>query len=359
MSDASTIKMIDSYLEESTAPPFFAGFFRSPPVNFHDSEEVEFDIQRDSETVAVTVADISVPANQNAATVLTNKKFKPPIFKEAGPITAFDLIARAPGQNPFQDPNYAANAVRQSFGIFRKLELKIRRAIELMASQVFLSGQLTLINNAGATVFTMNFSPKATHFVTPTAWAADGSTGDPLANIAALGTVLRRDGKREPNKLIFGEGAFLRFQANPKVKEALNSRRAELTAIVPQSRGAGATFQGWIWVGHYRYEIWTYDGFYQHQQTGAFTAYLPDNKVIMMSDQARLDLTFGNIPQLVRPDARVMPYLPPRIASEGRGLDLITNAWVTPDGTTVMVEAACRPLTIPTEIDTFGCLTVF
>ena len=358
MSDKSTIALIDMYLEDASTPPFLSGFFRSPPQNFHTTEDIEIDIQRDTEEVAIVINDLSLPPNHNENTLYTNKRLKPPIYDEEGSITSFDMIQRQPGQNPFQNPSYAANAVQQSFAIFRKLESKIRRAIELQASQVLQTGSLSLINKAGVVVYTINFSPKATHFTSPTAWAADGATGDPLADIEALATIIRRDGKREPNKLIFGLGAHRRFLANTKVAARLLQTRGALIEAAPQARGAGATFQGWVWAGHYKFEMWTYDGFYMHPQTAAFTPFVGDTKVIMLGD-GRLDLTYGAIPMIVAPDQRALPFLPPRISSQGAGLDLTTNAWVTPDGKRVMVSAGTRPLTIPTAIDTFGCITAF
>lgn len=358
MSDKSTIAMIEMYLEESSAPMFLSGFFRSPPQNFHTTEDVEMDVQRDTEQVAIVVRDLSLPPNHNENSLFTNKRMKPPIYDEEGAVTAFEMIQRQPGDNPFQNPNYAANAVRQSFAIFRKLENKIRRAIELQASQVLQTGQLNLIDKTGAAAYAIDFAPKATHFVTPTAWAADGSTGAPLTDIASLSNVIRRDGKREPKRAIFGAGAFARFLANAKVVTALDSLRGMVAQVAPEVRGQGATFQGWVWVGHYRLEMWTYDGFYAHPQTGVATTFVGDNKVILSGD-GRLDLTYGAIPLILAPDQRALPFLPPRISSEGRGLDLTTNAWVTADGKRVMVSAGTRPLTIPTAIDTFGCLTVF
>lgn len=358
MSDKSTIALIEMYLEESAAPLFLSGFFRSPPENFHTTEEVEFDVQRDSEQVAIVIKDLSLPPNHNESTLYTNKRLKPPIYDEEGAVTAFDMSQRQPGQSVNASPNYLANATRQAFQIFRKLENKIRRSIELQASQVLQTGQLTLIDKSGASVYTLDFGPKGTHFVTPTAWAADGSTGDPLGDIQSLGNVVRRDGKRVPNRLLFGLGAYARFLENAKVKARLLQTRGQLIEAAPQVRGQGATFQGWIWAGHYRFEMWTYDGFYAHPQTGTLTPFLGDNKVIMIGD-GRLDLTYGAIPMITPPDQRALPFLPPRISSEGRGIDLTTNAWVTPDGKRVMVSAGTRPLTIPTAIDTFGCLTVF
>jgi hypothetical protein len=358
MSDKSTIALIDMYLEESSPPMFLSGFFRSPPQNFHTTEEVELDIVRDTDQVAIVVKDLSLPPNHNENTLYTNKRLKPPIYDEEGAVTSFDMIQRQAGQSTFANPNYAANATQQAFAIFRKLENKIRRAIELQASQVLQTGQLSLIDKTGAVAYTIDFGPKGTHLVTPTAWAADGSTGDPLGDIQSLSTVIRRDGKREPNKLVFGLGAYTRFLANAKVAARLLQIRGALIEAAPVVRGSGATFQGWVWAGHYRFEMWTYDGFYQHPQTGAFTPFVSDNKMIMLGD-GRLDLTYGAIPLIVAPDQRAMPFLPPRISSASGGLDLTTNAWVTPDGKRVMVSAGTRPLTIPTAIDTFGCITAF
>jgi hypothetical protein len=358
MSDTSTIQLIDMYLEEASAPMFLSGFFRSPPSNFHTTEEIEFDIQRDSEDVAVVVTDLSVGPRHNESSVYTSKSFKPPIYDEAATISSFDMIKRQPGQNPFQSPDYAANATRAAFTIYRKLENKIRRAVEWMAAQVLQTGQLTLIDSSGVALYTLNFQPKATHMATvSTTWATNGSTGAPLTDLGNLATVVRRDGRQEPKRLIFGDSAFQRFLANADVKAALDVLRLQTAVIAPETRGQGATYQGRVWIGHYSFEIWTYDGYYKHPATGVLTPYVAPDNVIMLGD-GRLDLTFGAIPMIVAPDQRALPFLPPRISSASGGLDLTTNAWVDPTGKHVHVSAGTRPLTIPTAIDTFARLDV-
>jgi len=92
--------------------------------------------------------------------------------------------------------------------------------------------------------------------------------------------------------------------------------------------------------------------------TGLHTDYVSTNNVLMLSDGARLDLSWGTLPMIVQPEQRVMPFLPPRMSDSSVGLDLTTNAYVTPNGKHLIVEAGTRPLTIPTAIDTFACLTV-
>lgn len=360
MSDNSTRRMIESYMEEASAPMFLSGFFQSPPRNFHETEIVELDVIREDEEVAVAIQDLSVSPRENEANKYTNKAFTPPIFDEAGTITAFDMIKRQPGVDPFQNPIYLANAAEESFRIFRRLERKIRRAVELMASQVLQTGALTLIDSNGATLYSLNFMPKATHMATvATAWATDGSTGNPLADLAALARVVRRNGKSRPNKLVFGASAMQRFLANASVQKLLftNQHSLGMAELTPQPRGEGATFMGFVWVENYRFEIWLYDATYKHPQTGTVTPFIGDDNVIMLGD-GRLDLSYGAIPMIRRPESQALAFLPPRMSDSGRGLDLTVNAWFTPDGKHLKVSAGTRPLTIPTAIDTFARLDV-
>jgi hypothetical protein len=359
MSDASTTRLIRLYMEEAEAPMFLSGFFQSPPENFHNTEKVEIDVLRDDEDIAIVVTDLTTGARDNENTQYVNKGFTPPLFDEKGTISAYDTIKRQPGQDPFQNPDFAFNATNQAFRLFRRLEKKIRRSVELMASQVFQTGVLTLKDSAGTALYTLDFQPKSTHVVTVnTTWATNGSAGNPLGDLSALATVVRRDGKKQPTKLVFGPSALQRFLANADVKAQLDNRAMQIGSIAPQTRGQGATFQGFVWIGHYRFEIWMYDGFYRDPQTGNHTDYIGTNNVIMMSDGARLDLSWGAIPMIVAPESRALPFLPARMSDSGRGLDFTPNAYVSPNGKQLILECGTRPLTIPTAIDTFACLTV-
>lgn len=355
MSDASTRRMIEMYMDEAEAPMFLSGFFQSPQRNFHNTKEIEFDIQRDDEDIAVVVNDLSVGGRENESTVYTNKKFVPPIFNEVGAVNALDMIERRAGVDPFQDPNFVANAADAAFNLARKLENKIRRAIELMASQVLQTGTLTLIDGSGNTLYSLDFQPKTTHFVTAgNDWGTSNATY--LADVEGLANVIRRDGRRMPKRLVFGKDALRNFIDATEVKERLDNRAMALGSIQPQVRGMGAVYHGTVWIGQYQYEMWSYDGFYKHPQTGVITPYVADDKVIILSEGARLDLTYGAIPRIVPPDGRALGFLPPRMSSSDRGLDLSMNAWFTPDGRTLKFDVGTRPLTIPTAIDTFGCL---
>jgi hypothetical protein len=263
------------------------------------------------------------------------------------------------GNDPFQDPNFGLHATNEAFTIFRKLERKIRRSVEWMSSQVLQDGALTLIDDAGVSLYALDFQSKATHKATvSTTWALDGATGSPYADISALGDVVRQDGKHEPTDLIFGKSAFQRFIANAVILKLLDNRRVEIGGLVHQPRGKGASYKGTIAIDHYEYRLWVYNGFFKHPQTGAVTNYVSTDNMIMLSETGRLDLSYGAIPRITGPEQRALPFLPSRMSDGERGLDLTVNSWFTPDGEHLMVSAGTRPLTIPTAIDTFARLKV-
>jgi hypothetical protein len=362
MSDKSTTRLIQPYLEEATAPLFLSGMFQTPPQNFFNSEKVEYDVMRDGEDVSIPLQDVTADPRELEASKYTNKALTPPILDEVGTIAAFDQTHRQPGETPFDNPDFIAHAIAQSMLIGRKCENKIRRAIELMCAQVFQTGIVSLKDSNGTVLFTSDFSVQSSH--KPTAspvWAADGSTGDPMGDLASLATVVRQDGKRVPDRLIFGNGAMQRFLKNATVKQFFfnNFNSPEYAGLLPKNMPEDATFVGWIWVGAYRMEVWQYTGFYKDQQSGTITPYVADNKVIMLASKARRDLCFGYIPLIVPPDARALRFMPPRIQSQTLGLDLSVNAWVTPNNKHVKISFGTRPIPIPTAIDTFGCLQAY
>ncbi len=357
MSNATTKRMIAAYQQQAEPTLFLSGFFQSPLENFHNSEEVEIDIMRGEEDVSIVIQDLSTGYRMNSSDLYTNKSFKPPIHKEAVPINAFDLIKREFGANPFENVNFQANAMVRAFREFRKVEKKIRRAVELQSSQVLQTGVVTLTDSAGASLYSLDYQAKATHF--PSAGVTWGAGGDdPIGDLLLLGNVIRSDGLTNPDTLVFGETAFELFMADTKVQARLDNRRMEVGQIAPETRGEGAIFQGYIWIGNYRYAMWTYSGRFKNPNGGASTSYIDTDKVVMLSSGARLDATFGAIPRIAPPDSRALPFIPDRMSNSAGGMDLWTNAWLSPDGEQLFVGAGARPLMIPTAIDSYGCLDI-
>lgn len=361
MSDLTTKRLLKPFIEAAPAPMFFSSFFQSPPENFHASEEVEIDVQRDGEDVAIAITDLASGASYNANDLATNKAFKPPVFKERGTINAFKLITRNPGESPYESTQslaFQARAINRSAVLSGKMQRKIRRSIELQAAQVMQTGQVTLLNEAGVSVYGIDYSPKTTHNATvDVTWAADGTGGDRFEDVSELADVIRGDGLTEPDVLIFGRVAWQRFIKPEYVQKAISRDGIGLGALAPK-RGRGATFQGYVWIGNYRFECWTYNGRYRHPQTGASTQYMADAKLVMASTEARLDLTYGSIPRFVDPSSQALSFMPQRISDSDLSLDFSLAAWLSQDGESLTLQVGSRPLCIPTQIDSFGSLDI-
>lgn len=360
MSDASTKQMIALYNQQAAPTGFLSSFFQSPARNFHTSEEVEIDVTRGQEEVSVVIEDLSTGYRFNSTDIYTNKNFKPPIHKEAISLNAFDLIQRMPGQDPFQSPDFRSNLIERIFAGAVKIEAKIRRSIELQASQVLQLGVVTLIDENGNARYTIDYKPKATHLVTVgTAWNAGGAT---IADdIRAISEVIRNDGLADPNQLIMGVNAFEAFVQDADIIQRFETRRANLGAINPMRTDAeGGHFRGVVEIGNYSYDVWTYGGRFTHPQTGVATQFVTPASCIVRASSGRLDATFGAIPNIRAlmggGASSLLPELPGRITNAAGGMDLFTNAWMSDDGEQVFAGVGARPLMIPTAIDTFGNL---
>lgn len=363
MSGITTRTMLAAYIQNAWLPTgFFTGMFAVRPGNVYETEEVEIDVQRSGEDIAVVVHDISAGYRMNSTDLYTNKSFKPPVYKEAFTISAFSLIKRQAGQNPFQSPVFRANLTSQFFKGMVKIDEKIRRAIEVQAAQVLQTGKLVLTDLNGAATYELDFKPKATHFPTAAvAWDQAGS--DKLGDIAALCKVVRDDGQARADQIIFGSDAFLAFTQDEEVYKLFESRRMEQGFISPvPNRGQDAAqYRGILNVGAYHLDVWTYGGTYKNPQTGAVTEYMDPAKVIVRATSGRLDATFGAIPNIgellgTGPRAQLLPELPARMTGIAEGVDFHTNVWLDERGENMFGGIGSRPLMIPTAIDTFACL---
>lgn len=359
MSGKNTARMIGAYYQEAEPTSFFAGMFRARPENFHNSEEVEIDIVRSDEEVSIVVQDLSTGYRMNSEDLYTNKGFKPPIHKEAVVVNSHDLIKRMPGQNPFEDPAFRANLIMRVFNVMRKTERKIRRAMELQASQVMQTGKVTLTDASGTAVYELDYKPKASHFPTVgTSWATAALAGK-LGDIKSLCDVVRGDGLMKPDRIIFGDAAWENLLQTDGFLDRFDARRANLGEInAMRNLGEGGIYHGVMEVGNYSLEVWTYDGRYKDPQTGNSTQFMDSGKFIVQAANGRLDASFGAIPNigaLLGIGQRILPELPSRMSGRSQGMDLSTNAWLSADNETIYAGVGSRPLMIPVAIDTFGC----
>ena len=349
---------IQLYTQMRSPNAFLSRLFTTKPGGFYSGKKVAIDIQRFDEDVAIVVTKCTGP-NLNDIDEFTTKEFTPPAYGEAFPVDVCELLERMAGEDPYSAAysDYTSQLMAKIAQGFMLVDDKIKRAVELQASQILQSGELKLSDADGDTVYTISFQPKTTHFPTVGTGWSDTANADPLSDIAALNSVIRADGKVDPDMLIMGEGSLKYFLANEAVQNVLDNRRIEIGAVRPELADSGATFYGYVWVGTYRMEIWTYPDTYKDPKSGLPVKYIDDNSVVVLSSRTRLDMTSARVPLPLGPDPRVAGLLPDRMSSRSAGFDVSPNIYASSNGKQIFGELESRPLLVPVQIDGFGNLT--
>lgn len=359
-----TKRFLRSFSARRMPTTFLTGLLSFDPLtNVHNSEEVTIDIQRLAESISITQPSRAGGYRDVTSEKFTNKSFKPPVNADSHSLDAFKLIKRQFGQNPFDDPDFVTNARTESARNMALISDGIMRTVELQASQVMQTGAITLTDSGGATVYTINYGPKATHFPTVgTSWS--NVAADALGDLEALAEVIRDDGLVDVTDIIMGDGAFRNFLNNTAVKAQADIRRFNrIVEFTPTVVGNGAKLQGEVSIGNYKFRIWTYNGRYEDPQNpGTKIKFVADDKVIMLALEAdannnlrtRIDLSYGRFLPIRQPLPEARQFIPPSISAGMFRMD--TNAWFSNDGFSLTVGAGIRPLVIPVGIDTYGCL---
>lgn len=360
MSGNTTRRFISAYYQESEPSAFFSGMFQARPENFYSSEGVELDIIRSEEDVSIAVQDLSTGYRMNSEDLYTNKEFKPPIHKEGIALNSHDLMQRMAGKHTFEDPSFRADVITRMFRGMRKVERKIRRAVELQSAQVLQTGVITLTDIAGTPLYALDYKPKAAHFPTAGVPWDVATLEQKLADIEALADTIRTNGFTDPDEIDFGVAAFNSLINTDGIEKIFDQRRAERGMITSmEKRGNGGIYRGTLEVGNYKLDIFTYNGKYKDPVDGVTKPYLDPRKAIVRSTTSRMDATFGAIPnigQALGITGRLVPEMPSRMSSRENAMDLFTNVWISNDGEQLFGGVGARPLMVPTAIDTFGCL---
>jgi hypothetical protein len=336
---------------------FLTSFFRTGSEDVVPAEYVDIDIERSDEDVGPVLRDYktgSVVINED---IYVNKQIKPPQYDLERPVNVYDLMKRQPGETEYAKVgSWLARLMVVLNKTFIKMADMIKRSIELQAAQVLQTGRLDLLDENGAVAYQLDYRPKSTHFPMVTVdWSEGAST--PIDDLRALASVIRDDGLYDPKILIMGEQAYMDFIAKQEVKELFKQDELALGRLSPQIVNKGGNYMGYIFLGSYRYEIFTYNGRYIPYNGGAKRKFLDDNKVIMLCDPGDLEfrLVFGDIPSIGMEEP-FSQFVSDRVTVEG-SIDLHPYVYRDDRRKTYAGQLASRPICIPVSIDRFGCLS--
>jgi hypothetical protein len=227
------------------------------------------------------------------------------------------------------------------------------------------TGALAIPDDAGTTVLSESFNPKAAHFPNASVDWATTASAVPLTDIANLADLIKRNGHRQAIRVHMNGITFEQMKATDSVKAALdrdyrldNGEIYRIDRAAPPAHGlliGGGIFRGTLQCRQYVLDIYTYDEGYNHPQTGTWTYYLP-NYLCVVESGGRMDATFGALNTFGTNGNRLG-----RMRFNGGASNPLTDftvmQWIDNDGGAIHTGVGTRGLLFPVEIDSFGCIT--
>lgn len=298
--------------EGMPAPGGFCSFFgrRETGANIifsPDSETIDIDIIRGNEKIAALIQrglNSRAISGQKNTQEQQNSSFSRvfPLIEEEGDITASQLVKALAGEARYNSGKTRHDRMRELAMIvyFEQMRRHARTFEVLAASSIITGKQPAILNTTNADLL-YDFRRNSANFITVgTAWSNVAS--DILADIDGACFKVRQNGRSMPDMAILSTVDMDSFIKNTVVKDTADNRRFELIQVntnnpVPPKFDRFVE-NGFIPRGLLRtpkgFELWlfTYIDTFQ-TDAGTATFYLPDNKTIICSSQARMDVYFG------------------------------------------------------------------
>lgn len=312
------------------------GFGRS----FFPSKEtgtklVDIRVRRNTELVAVDVVRGS-EGNRNTFSKSTLREYLPPYYREYFDLTELDAYDQLWKSAMIDESTFTALAEATAKGLL-ELQKKIERGIEKQAWGALVDGIIPLINQDN-----IDYKRKAGSLVDTgagTYWAT--GTVSPFADIQSGCEFLRQEGLSDGVvfNLILGKLAFRDMMNNTIFKAEADIRRIDRMSIrEPQRNSVGATSHGYISVGDYIVNIWTYPQGYRDASDN-FVYYMDQKKMVLLPENPDFITAFGMVPQL--PSAGSSLNKSAFVFGEKR------DEW----NATHMMDIKSAPLVIPVAVD--------
>lgn len=291
-------KIVGKFEEMIPVKAGFSGWF---PEETTPTLEVDVEVQRDNDLIAVDVVRFT-EGNKNKFSKITEKKYIPPFFKEDYDFQRdqvyMNTIALGVGME-----NVQVNAVitRNAFKNVSKNRDKIIRAIRKQQADVLQTGIVTVANGDN-----VDFKRKAASMVnvsTGGAYWSSASTAKPLTDIRKGLDFLRNVGQSGgvATNVVMRSAAWEAMLASDEIKNQGPNVIQQIQRIninMPQFDGvSGMAFQGQVAAGDFTVNIWTYNEKYT-DANGDTQYYLAENLVVMIPDDFQGKTVFGGLPTM-------------------------------------------------------------
>ena len=288
----------------------FQAFFGRPEsggktVFSDNSSVIDIDIIRGNERIGALVNRGTLSSRNLNTKDVSDQKFSSfsrvyPLGEEEDVITVDQLNQRIAGETSNQAMMRQDRLKVLASNNHAEHIRRFVRMFEVLAAQSVITGKMDAIIGTSNTSLQYDFRRNPENiFAVPTAWDVAST---PMADIDTGCTVLRKNGKVKPDMGIVGGGAMEALLNNDSFQKLADNRRFGLIEIsdsnpVP-ARFARFVDAGFIARGRLRtakgYELWLFtyiDGY--TNDAGDYVEYMPLDKMVIASSQARADRYFG------------------------------------------------------------------
>lgn len=314
-----------------------------------DTESLDVDIIKGGRKLAPFVSPLA-EGKVVPGTGFTTQTLKPGYIKPKRPTTAGDLLVRSPGQTIYSGGETIEQRAQRKLGSdLADLMDMIDRREEWMAASALDLGTITMKikgETADQTV-TIDFQMAATHKITLTStdlWSDAAS--DPLQKLASISQIIRKDSGISPDVLVLGTDAANAFCGNAKVQKYLDLRAVDVGEIKPQQLPDGVTYIGRIRYPGLFVDVYAYDEWYEHEDTGVVTPMVPAKKAWLGSTRSANRTQYAVIQDIE--------------AIEGgqAAVSRFPKSWVTKDPAVRWLMVQSAPLPTMKQPDAFASIQV-
>lgn len=347
-----TLSMMKSFTQSVDMPMAFTGLCQAPAENYYKTEAFTLDFWGDTNEIAPVVTDLKDGNNKFSIEDFLNKEFKAPAMLDEFTVSTFKLLERAMGKNTFEDPNAMASLTSLFKTHMRVGSDRQRRTVEYMVAQMLQTGKIILNDADGNPAYEIDFQQKTSHLPTlATAWT-DSENATPFSDLENMGDLIVTDGHKQPTRIMMSQQAYYALSRTKEYLDMADNRRVNIVKDTSAPKIDGMMYKGTLDLVAYTLHMYVYTG--EVTIAGTAKRLMNSGSVIMTTDNPRIDLTFGDIPLVVKPDSRVS-FLSGRAKIQSRLMDIHTNAWVSQDGRHVSGFVGSRPLPILTAKNEIVC----
>lgn len=361
MAVKETIQLLEPYVEEAEEPLHLSSLFTVPRNGIHNKAKVEVHVRRMTKKVSFPMRDPSLGYRMNQRKGWSIKEVAPAVYKE-GLSTSADELAqgRSFGMNPYENPSLMARLQEEISPVAIDLRSQIIRGIEIQASQIFQTGQLSLTDDEGNVVFSEDFAVKASHLPNASVPWTTTATAIPLTDVADGGDLIATDGKTMPKRVHMNSQCFEDMKNTDSFKAGIAKNQTgeiyrlhtDKDPVYPRPKGGGGIFKGVLEVRRYYLDLYVYDGSYDDPQTGVDTKYISDDSCIIEAG-GRMDATFGKINKFATDPRAASMLRTGRLTNKGTLSDLSYNTWFNENFEVFNIGIGTRALLYPVATDTF------